>query len=107
MHTETRAHPEAGGDSALHEDAQWQRGLLRLPDLDQGKGNQKHKDQHKQRNDTPIAPLDTVSSTGPRQRKGAAKGGPGPKLTAWVVPPHCRARHRRMTPRRRASRPGH
>jgi hypothetical protein len=36
--------------------------LLRLPDLDQGKGDQKHKSEHKQCDDTPLIPLDAVSS---------------------------------------------
>ena len=39
------------------------------------------------------------------KEKGAMERNPGPKLTAYVVPPHCRARHKQTTPGRRASRP--
>ena len=63
MCTDTAAYPEAGGDAALSEDTRWHDGLLRLPDLDQGKGDQKHKGKHKYRDDTPLAPLDAVRST--------------------------------------------
>jgi len=69
VRADARARPEAGGDAALDEDARWHRGLLRLPDLDQDKGDQEHKGEHKQRDNTPLAPLDAVSSTGPRQGK--------------------------------------
>lgn len=65
MRAKATAHPEAGGDAALDKNTWWQRGLLWLPDLDQGKGDQKYGGEHKQRDNTPLAPLDTVSSTGP------------------------------------------
>ena len=39
------------------------------------------------------------------REKGAVEGNAGPKLTAYVVPPHCRARHRQTIPGSRASRP--
>ena len=97
------AHPEAGGDAALDKNTRWHRGVLRLPDLDQGKGDQKHKGKHKQCDNTLFAPLDTVSSTG--RENGIREGVSGSKLTAYVVPPHCRAKYRQMTPGRRASKP--
>ena len=39
IRADTRALPEAGEDAALDEDTWWHRGLLWLPDLDQGKGD--------------------------------------------------------------------
>ena len=69
MRAEARVHPEAGGYAALDEDARWHRGLLRLPYLDDGEGDQKHQGEYKQGDDTILAPLDTVSSTGSKQQK--------------------------------------
>jgi hypothetical protein len=61
------AYPESAGDAALNENARWHRGLLWLPDLDQNEGDQKQKGEHKQRNNTPLAPLDSVSSANPKR----------------------------------------
>ena len=61
------AHPEAGGNAAVDKDAWLYRGFIRLPDLDQGKGYQKYKGDHKQRDNTPLTPLDAVSFTSPTQ----------------------------------------
>ena len=69
VRAEATAHPEARGDAALDEDPRWHCGLLRLPNLDKGKGYQKHKGEHKQRNSTPLAPLDAVSSTDSRRKR--------------------------------------
>ena len=51
------------------------------------------------------APRSTVRGQLYGMETGTGEGVSGSKLTAYVVPPHCRARHRQMTPGRRASRP--
>jgi hypothetical protein len=78
VRAETSAHPEAGDDAALDEDARWQRSLLRLPDLNQGKDDKQRKGEHKQRDNTSLAPLDTISSYWPeaREREKGVGGSP-------------------------------
>lgn len=61
MSTETGAHPEAGGNTALLEGARWHYGIFWLPNLDKGKGNQKRQGKHKQCYNTPLTPLYAVS----------------------------------------------
>ncbi len=60
------ARPEAGQDATLDENAWLHRGLLRLPDLDQDKGDQEHKGKHKQCDDSSLTPLRLISSAGPK-----------------------------------------
>lgn len=45
------------------------------------------------------------ASLGQDSSKNVVDGTLGPKLTLYVKPPHCRARHKQITPGRRASRP--
>lgn len=54
------AHPEAARNTTLEEYFRWQYGLLWLPNLDTQEGEKKHERKHKQCDDYPISPLDSV-----------------------------------------------
>jgi hypothetical protein len=71
VRADATAHPEAAGDATLDEDTRWHRSLLRLPDLDQNEGDQEYKSEHKQCDNTPLAPLDSVSSASPKRENKA------------------------------------
>lgn len=106
MGADAAADPEAGGDAALDEDAWGEGGLLWFPNLDEAKDDEKCEGEHEQRDDAAFAPLGMCELLCPEEtNKRAVAGIPSTTLTAYFVPPHCRARHRQTIPGRRASRP--